>query len=302
MSGGSADTSSGGRATFGRRRRALARAALVVAAASAATFLLYPSAHDDVSGEGRRMLARNDRNRPSIAVREERRQRQRRHDRAEERRVAREGHQERGAVEDGSERTTRVTGSGRGLLSSLLAYTDPRSMTPRKQLRAFERERREAIQTADGLAEEATRAADKGEAAFLVRGRKEDDEAFFSPSEIFVEVLNPKPDCRYSVSIVSEGRYTGSAQLLSPDPPLEEGQAPPSLLHSWRPALPGKFAILVHEIDPEYGHTTPLISPGPFPIYVDEGPRPGAGRSAGSRTWRRHCNWLWSTARRDALI
>lgn len=157
--------------------------------------------------------------------------RQRKQGRAEERRRAREASH---GKDDAHDVSTSI--SGRGLLPSLISYTHPRSVTPRMQ--ALEQHEKEAVQSvaqmADVLTKQATLAAADGATVFLVHGRADDENAlvpaFFVPSEILVEVVNPKPDCRYSVSIVSEGRYMGSAQLLSPEQPLEVGGGPGSAI------------------------------------------------------------------------
>jgi hypothetical protein len=72
--------------------------------------------------------------------------------------------------------------------------------------------------------------------------------AIFLPSEIMIEVLNPKPNCIYSVTVESHNLYTGTAMLLA------EGQ------FSWKPILPGQYDVLVHEIHQGKGKT-PLIQP-----------------------------------------
>jgi hypothetical protein len=86
--------------------------------------------------------------------------------------------------------------------------------------------------------------------------------AIFLPSEIVIEVVNPKPGCNYSVTVQSHNLYTGTAVLLP------EGQFTTDAcqldqrechhVYRWKPILPGQYDILVHEIDWGFGKT-PLI-------------------------------------------
>ena len=89
-----------------------------------------------------------------------------------------------------------------------------------------------------------------GSTYFQVHPRMDDGaSAIFLPSEIITEVLNPKPNCFYSVTVESHNVYTGTVMLLA------EGQ------FSWKLILPGQYNILVYEIHWRYTSMTPLIQP-----------------------------------------
>jgi hypothetical protein len=102
------------------------------------------------------------------------------------------------------------------------------------------------------------------------------------PSEIMIEIVNPKPNCEYSVTVQSQNFYTGTAMLLA------EGQFTTDvcqlglrkchMVYRWTPTLPGRYDVLVHEIDRSY-RQTPLIQP-PHTIVISEGTAAGAGLSA----------------------
>ena len=102
------------------------------------------------------------------------------------------------------------------------------------------------------------KAVTDGRTYFQVHHRMDDGaSAIFLPSEIMIEVLNPKPNCIYSVTVESHNLYTGTAMLLA------EGQ------FSWKPILPGQYDVLVHEIDLGDNGKTPLIQP-PHTFLVTE--------------------------------
>ncbi|KAL3803053.1 LOW QUALITY PROTEIN: hypothetical protein ACHAW5_008812 [Stephanodiscus triporus] len=96
--------------------------------------------------------------------------------------------------------------------------------------------------------------------------------SIFLPSEIMIEVLNPEPNCCYSVTILSHDLYTGSAMLLAggkfTTDKCPSGLRECHLVYSWKPILPGRYDILVHKIDQSY-HKTPLIQP-PHTFLVTE--------------------------------
>ena len=94
------------------------------------------------------------------------------------------------------------------------------------------------------------KAVTDGNTYFQVHHRMDDGaSAIFLPSEIITEVLNPKPNCFYSVTVESHNVYTGTVMLLV------EGQ------FSWKLILPGQYNILVYEIHWRYTSMTPLIQP-----------------------------------------
>ena len=93
------------------------------------------------------------------------------------------------------------------------------------------------------------KAVTNGRTYFQVHHRMDDGaSAIFLSSEIMIEVLNPKPNCIYSVTVESHNLYTGTAMLLA------EGQ------FSWKPILPGQYDVLVHEMHQGKGKTL-LIQP-----------------------------------------
>jgi hypothetical protein len=119
---------------------------------------------------------------------------------------------------------------------------------------------------------------------FRVHPRIDDDgasAALFLPSEVMIEVLNPKPNCDYSVTIQSRNFYTGTAMLLAEGQfatdACESGLRGCHLVYNWKPILPGRYDVLVHEIDQSW-RKTPLIQP-PHSFIVSEWTA-GAGLSA----------------------
>jgi hypothetical protein len=105
--------------------------------------------------------------------------------------------------------------------------------------------------------------------------------SIFLPSEIMIEVVNPKRGCDYSVTIQSQNYYTGTARQLA------EGQFTTDIcqlgvrechmVYSWKPTLPGRYNVLVHEIDRSY-RQTPLIQPT-HTVVISEGTAAEAGPS-----------------------
>jgi hypothetical protein len=98
------------------------------------------------------------------------------------------------------------------------------------------------------------------EPSYLVKKLNHDDSALF-PSEIIVEISHPKShvDTWYSVTIVSENRYTGTATLMGSPRPREMGMPPSPLLYTWKPIFSGDYEVIVHELpqDPIGNPNTP---------------------------------------------
>ena len=97
--------------------------------------------------------------------------------------------------------------------------------------------------------------------------------AVLLPSEVMIEVLNPKPNCGYSVTIQSYNVYTGTAMLLA-EGQFETDMCRPGLrtchlVYSWKPILPGQYDVLVHEINHGNYRETPLVQP-PHSFLVSE--------------------------------
>ena len=114
----------------------------------------------------------------------------------------------------------------------------------------------------------------EGKPYFRVHPRADDGmSAEFIPSSIMIEVLNPNPECEYSVTIQSHNFYTGTARLLA------EGQITTDAcklglrqchrIYSWKPILPGQYDVLVHEIGEACPRLTPLILP-PLSVTISE--------------------------------
>ncbi|KAL7490047.1 hypothetical protein ACHAW6_015774 [Cyclotella cf. meneghiniana] len=107
----------------------------------------------------------------------------------------------------------------------------------------------------------------------------EHDDSPNSPSEILIEILHPKPprDFWYSVTIVSQGRYSGTATLLGEAPKSNlAGMRPLNLLYSWKPQYGGKYQVIVHEL-PQVPLGNPLTVPlkSVDPTHFKVGIRPG---------------------------
>eukprot|EP00956_Cyclotella_meneghiniana_P010277 scaffold14195_cov65-Cyclotella_meneghiniana.AAC.2 len=87
------------------------------------------------------------------------------------------------------------------------------------------------------------------------------------PSEILIEIHNPKPPAThwYSITIESAGRYSGRAKLLGASPRPSAAGHPPTepLVYSWTPPFSGDYNILVHELaqEPQRSDTTKPIAP-----------------------------------------
>ncbi|KAL3786051.1 hypothetical protein HJC23_003899 [Cyclotella cryptica] len=91
----------------------------------------------------------------------------------------------------------------------------------------------------------------------------EHDDSPNSPSEILIEILYPKPprEFWYSVTIVSQGRYSGTATLLGDAPNSNvAGMRPLSLVYSWKPNYGGKYEVIVHEL-PQNPVGNPVTEP-----------------------------------------
>jgi hypothetical protein len=83
-----------------------------------------------------------------------------------------------------------------------------------------------------------------------------------------IEIIQPKIDCVYSVTIMSPNKYTGVAQLQSRDHLV--------VVYTWRPIFPLEdYEVIVHELAPGYAQkqfqkpTFPL-HPGGITISVQE--------------------------------
>lgn len=83
--------------------------------------------------------------------------------------------------------------------------------------------------------------------------------------QVLIEVVNPKMNCQYSVTVTSHDIYTGTATLV------------PSLGHDhhtyiWEPNFPGRYEVFVHELNHNHPplsreFETALIQP-PYPIHI----------------------------------
>jgi hypothetical protein len=95
--------------------------------------------------------------------------------------------------------------------------------------------------------------------------------AITTPSRLDIEIIHPKPSTEvwYSVTIVSRGKYTGTAVNLGPQtsPVSEEGgsdnQPITTLLYQWSPPFRGDYEIIVHELPQFSNGNEPTI---PFEI------------------------------------
>ncbi len=82
-----------------------------------------------------------------------------------------------------------------------------------------------------------------------------------------IEIIQPKIDCVYSVTIMSPNKYKGVAQLQSRDPL--------TVVHTWEPIFPLEdYVVIVHELAPGYAQTgqkpTFPLHPGEITISVQE--------------------------------
>jgi hypothetical protein len=102
---------------------------------------------------------------------------------------------------------------------------------------------------------------------FFITGSN-DDTSPTTPSRIEIEIVNPKPseDYWYSVTIVSQNRYTGSAMNMGE---MDMGRSTKSLMYYWKPLFDGEYQVIVHElqtlvtgIEP----TDPIADPLPITI------------------------------------
>lgn len=158
-------------------------------------------------------------------------------------------------------------------------FRDPKSVKLRDRVN-FKGEDRFDFIVDPSIAEAAATAAE-GATVVSVVGRTNDVGEYqeysglFVPSEVVIKIINPKPECKYSVTVVSANKYTGSAKFVQVKY-NEFGTR--KLLYSWRPVFPGSYEVLVHEII-GVNHPTPLVDPGRYPIFIKEGPAAGAGLS-----------------------
>ena len=90
-----------------------------------------------------------------------------------------------------------------------------------------------------------------------------------SPADIQIQILNANPLKWYSVTVVSPGKYTGTANFLQDRPNNT------TLLYSWIPKFRGEYEIIVHELDSSgrnqlLGLTPPLK--GEYKFSVEDKP------------------------------
>ena len=82
-----------------------------------------------------------------------------------------------------------------------------------------------------------------------------------------IQIIQPKIDCLYSVTIMSPNKYTGVAQLQSRDQSV--------VVYTWRPIFPLEdYEVIVHELAPGYAQSgqkpTFPLHPGGITISVQE--------------------------------
>jgi hypothetical protein len=78
---------------------------------------------------------------------------------------------------------------------------------------------------------------------------------FTSPCDVHIKIFNHAPDKWYSVTVVSDNMYTGSATFLRR---VDDRPGNP-LLYSWTPVLSGDYEIIVHELGWKVGDYTPPL-------------------------------------------
>jgi hypothetical protein len=78
---------------------------------------------------------------------------------------------------------------------------------------------------------------------------------YTSPGDVHIKIFNHAPDKWYSVTVVSNNMYTGSATFLRK---VTDRPGNP-LLYSWIPFLSGNYEIIVHELKMEAGDYTPPL-------------------------------------------
>jgi hypothetical protein len=79
---------------------------------------------------------------------------------------------------------------------------------------------------------------------------------YTSPADVHIKIFNHAPDKWYSVTVVSNNMYTGSAAFLQR---VTDRPGNP-LLYSWIPVLSGDYEIIVHELRwGVSGYTPPLM-------------------------------------------
>jgi len=96
-----------------------------------------------------------------------------------------------------------------------------------------------------------------------LRQAKQQKQSYYEP--ILIEIVNPKLNHYYSVTITSYNKYTKTATLLDND-----DERSTTLVYSWTPFISGTNDILVHEISSanQNGDKTQLVQPGVYPIYI----------------------------------
>lgn len=90
------------------------------------------------------------------------------------------------------------------------------------------------------------------EAFYRISSEIDHAQSAFFPSEVLIEILNPKPPAThwYSVTIESHNRYSGRAKLLGTAPHPSDAAFPQSdsLVYSWKPPFSAGYNIIVHEL------------------------------------------------------
>ena len=119
--------------------------------------------------------------------------------------------------------------------------------------------------------QEETAIQDAAVTYFVVNGSN-DDSSPTIPSRIEIEIVNPKPSAGfwYSVTIVSHGKYTGTAMNMGE---MDTGRPSQSLVYHWKPLFHGEYQVIVHEL-PNFltGHHRTIPLADPFPITIKDKP------------------------------
>ena len=181
--------------------------------------------------------------------------------------------------------TINSTPTNRRQLSSLKQFIDPKSTNVRlgsSQVSSSEIEEQtnlllELEQTQAQLNEIANNAINNGQTAFRIHTAPCDEGThyckLFSPSKILIEILNPNPENYYSVTVTSYNSYTGSATLSNSWSNNDKFNMSNSLVYIWKPIFASSYDVIVREINQNTKDTTPLVTPGVYPIYISEGKR-----------------------------
>ena len=182
--------------------------------------------------------------------------------------------------------TPNNNNNSRRQLSSLKQFIDPKSTNIRlgsSQVSSSEIVEQhtnlllEIEQTQTQLNNIANAAINNGQISFRIHTAPCDEGThyckLFSPSKILIEIVNPNPENYYSVTVTSYNSYTGSATLSNSWSNNDEFGMKNSLVYIWKPIFASSYDIIVREINQNSKDTTPLVSPGVYPIYISEGKR-----------------------------